>query len=48
MKEGFYEMLESKLQGSKSTYYVGGLMKFELTERNLHIAMICQYFLILR
>jgi hypothetical protein len=34
MKDGFYEKLESELQGLKNTYYVGRLMAFELTERN--------------
>lgn len=46
MKDGFYEKLESKLQGSRNTYYVGGLMAFELTERNSSYAMslICKNF----
>ncbi|CAK8575846.1 unnamed protein product [Lathyrus sativus] len=46
MKEGFYEKLESELQGSNHTYYVGGLMAFELTERNSSYAMalICKNF----
>ncbi|KAK7257863.1 hypothetical protein RIF29_32141 [Crotalaria pallida] len=39
MKDGFYEKLESELQGSRNTYYVGGLMAFELTERNSSYAM---------
>ncbi|KAF5726792.1 hypothetical protein HS088_TW22G00474 [Tripterygium wilfordii] len=39
MKEGFYEKLESELQGLRNTYYVGGLMAFELTERNSSYAM---------
>ncbi|KAL9675061.1 hypothetical protein QQ045_003261 [Rhodiola kirilowii] len=46
MKNGFYEKLESELQGSRNTYYVGGLMAFELTERNSSYAMLlmCKYF----
>ncbi|KAL5055826.1 hypothetical protein RYX36_036508 [Vicia faba] len=46
MKDGFYEKLESELQGSNHTYYVGGLMAFELTERNSSYAMalICKNF----
>ncbi|RDX99010.1 fadD28, partial [Mucuna pruriens] len=46
MKDGFYQKLESKLQGSRNTYYVGGLMAFELTERNSSYAMalICKNF----
>jgi hypothetical protein len=46
MKDGFYEKLESELQGLKNTYYVGGLMAFELTERNSSYAMalICKHF----
>ncbi|KEH30270.1 AMP-binding enzyme [Medicago truncatula] len=46
MKDGFYEKLESELQGSRNTYYVGGLMAFELTERNSSYAMalICKNF----
>ncbi|XP_057748625.1 uncharacterized protein LOC130967675 [Arachis stenosperma] len=46
MKDGFYEKLESVLQGSRNTYYVGGLMAFELTERNSSYAMalICKNF----
>jgi len=46
MKDGFYEKLESQLQGSRNTYYVGGLMAFELTERNSSYAMalICKNF----
>ncbi|XVF04642.1 hypothetical protein REPUB_Repub05bG0102300 [Reevesia pubescens] len=39
MKNGFYERLESELQGKRNTYYVGGLMAFELTERNSSYAM---------
>lgn len=39
MKNGFYEKLENKLQGQQNTYYVGGLMAFELTERNSSYAM---------
>ena len=46
MKNGFYEKLESELQGSRNTYYVGGLMAFELTERNSSYAMalMCKNF----
>ncbi|MBA0745067.1 hypothetical protein Gogos_007658 [Gossypium gossypioides] len=46
MKNGFYERLESELQGKRNTYYVGGLMAFELTERNSSYAMalICKHF----
>ncbi|RDX95598.1 fadD28, partial [Mucuna pruriens] len=46
MKNGFYEKVESELQGSRNTYYVGGLMAFELTERNSSYAMalICKKF----
>ncbi|KAJ9139715.1 hypothetical protein P3X46_030424 [Hevea brasiliensis] len=46
MKDGFYERLESELQGLRNTYYVGGLMAFELTERNSSYAMalVCQQF----
>ena len=46
MKDGFYEKLESELQGSRNTYYVGGLMAFELTERNssYSMALICKNF----
>ncbi|MED6210728.1 hypothetical protein PIB30_066868 [Stylosanthes scabra] len=46
MKSGFYEKLESELQGSRNTYYVGGLMAFELTERNSSYAMalMCKNF----
>ncbi|KAF4391721.1 hypothetical protein G4B88_005607 [Cannabis sativa] len=46
MKEGFYDKLESELQGSRNTYYVGGLMAFELTERNSSYAMalVCKHF----
>ncbi|KAK7312416.1 hypothetical protein VNO77_36258 [Canavalia gladiata] len=46
IKDGFYEKLESELQGSRDTYYVGGLMAFELTERNASYAMalICKNF----
>ncbi|KAF6158732.1 hypothetical protein GIB67_040246 [Kingdonia uniflora] len=39
MKAGFYDKLESELQGLQNTYYVGGLMAFELTERNSSYAM---------
>ena len=34
MKDGFYDKLEFLLQGHRNTYFVGGLMAFELTERN--------------
>uniref|UniRef100_A0A2N9HGU5 Carrier domain-containing protein n=1 Tax=Fagus sylvatica TaxID=28930 RepID=A0A2N9HGU5_FAGSY len=46
MKDGFYEKLETKVQGWKNTYYVGGLMAFELTERNSSYAMalVCKHF----
>ncbi|XP_048140314.1 uncharacterized protein LOC125316327 [Rhodamnia argentea] len=46
MKDGFYERLESELQGHRNTYYVGGLFAFELTERNSSYAMalICKHF----
>lgn len=46
MKDGFYDKLESELQGSRNTYYVGGLMAFELTERNssYSMALICKHF----
>ncbi|XP_022754296.1 uncharacterized protein LOC111302760 [Durio zibethinus] len=46
MKNGFYERFESELQGQRNTYYVGGLMAFELTERNSFYAMalICKHF----
>ena len=46
MKNGFYERLESELQGKRNTYYVGGLMAFELTKRNSSYAMalICKHF----
>lgn len=39
MKDGFYDKLEFLLQGQRKTYYVGGLMAFELTERNSNYAM---------
>lgn len=39
MKEGFYDKLEFLLQGQQNTYFVGGLMAFELTERNANYAM---------
>ncbi|KAG5250029.1 AMP-dependent synthetase and ligase family protein [Salix suchowensis] len=39
MKGGFYDKLESELQGQRNTFYVGGLMAFELTERNSSYAM---------
>ncbi|KAJ0083836.1 hypothetical protein Patl1_29820 [Pistacia atlantica] len=46
MKDGFYERLETELQGRRNTYYVGGLMAFELTERNssYSMALICKHF----
>ncbi|OWM69223.1 hypothetical protein CDL15_Pgr025410 [Punica granatum] len=44
MKNGFYERLESELQGLRNTYYVGGLMAFELTERNSSYAMALNLF----
>ncbi|XP_057472971.1 uncharacterized protein LOC130761485 [Actinidia eriantha] len=46
MKEGFYDKVETQLQGQQNTYYVGGLMAFELTERNSSYAMalICKHF----
>ncbi|EEF48850.1 conserved hypothetical protein [Ricinus communis] len=46
VKDGFYERLESELQGLRNTYYVGGLMAFELTERNASYAMalMCKHF----
>ncbi|KAJ8645220.1 hypothetical protein MRB53_006968 [Persea americana] len=46
MKDGFYEKLETELQGLQNTYYVGGLMAFELTERNSSyaMAMVCRHF----
>ncbi|KAI3898075.1 hypothetical protein MKX03_002146 [Papaver bracteatum] len=46
MKDGFYDKLESELQGMQNTYYVGGLMVFELTERNSSYAMalVCKHF----
>lgn len=48
MKDGFYERLESELQGFQNTYYVGGLLAFELTERNASysIAAVCKHFAI--
>ncbi|CAH1452660.1 unnamed protein product [Lactuca virosa] len=39
MKDGFYEKLEHQLQGQNNTFYVGGLMAFELTERNSSYAL---------
>ncbi|KAL2236346.1 UNVERIFIED_CONTAM: Long-chain-fatty-acid--AMP ligase FadD28 [Sesamum indicum] len=39
MKDGFYDKLEFLLQGQQNTYYVGGLMAFELTERNSRYAL---------
>lgn len=46
MKNGFYEKLESQIQGFQNTYYVGGLLAFELTERNssYSMAMVCKHF----
>ncbi|CAL5352523.1 unnamed protein product [Camellia sinensis] len=46
MKEGFYDKVESQLQGQQNTYYVGGLVAFELTERNSSyaIALVCKHF----
>nr|XP_011461912.1 PREDICTED: uncharacterized protein LOC105350727 [Fragaria vesca subsp. vesca] len=46
MTNGFYDKLESELQGMRNTYYVGGLMAFELTERNSSYAMalVCKHF----
>ncbi|KAA8549564.1 hypothetical protein F0562_001418 [Nyssa sinensis] len=46
MKEGFYDKLELELQGQHSTYYVGGLLAFELTETNSSYAMalVCKHF----
>ncbi|KAJ4845220.1 hypothetical protein Tsubulata_012395 [Turnera subulata] len=46
MHDGFYERVESELQGQRNTYYVGGLMAFELTERNSSYAMalMCKHF----
>lgn len=46
MKQGFYDKLESELQGFQNTYYVGGLMAFELTERNAAycIDMVFKHF----
>ncbi|XP_063937135.1 uncharacterized protein LOC135147742 [Daucus carota subsp. sativus] len=39
MKDGFYEKMETELQGQQNTYYVGGIVAFELTERNSSYAM---------
>lgn len=46
MKDGFYDKLESQLQGQRNTYFIGGLMAFELTERNSSYAMalVCKHF----
>lgn len=46
MKDGFFGKLEYELQGLRNTYYVGGLMAFELTERNSSYAMalVCKLF----
>ncbi|KAK1621122.1 hypothetical protein QYE76_026639 [Lolium multiflorum] len=48
MKDGFYERFESQLQGFQNTYYVGGLLAFELTERNASysIETVCKHFAI--
>ncbi|XP_062225911.1 uncharacterized protein LOC133924410 [Phragmites australis] len=48
MKSGFYERVESQLQGFQNTYYVGGLLAFELTERNAlySISAVCKHFAI--
>uniref|UniRef100_K3YMP9 4-coumarate--CoA ligase n=1 Tax=Setaria italica TaxID=4555 RepID=K3YMP9_SETIT len=48
MKNGFYERVESELQGFQNTYYVGGLLAFELTERNAlySISTVCKHFAI--
>lgn len=43
MKNGFYERIECELQGLRNTYYVGGLIAFELTERNSSYAMALVY-----
>ncbi|EYU46303.1 hypothetical protein MIMGU_mgv1a021307mg [Erythranthe guttata] len=39
IKDGFYDKIETQLQGQNNTYYIGGLMAFELTERNSSYAM---------
>ncbi|XP_052188093.1 uncharacterized protein LOC127798517 [Diospyros lotus] len=46
MKGGFYDKLEAQLQGHWNTYYIGGLMAFELTERNssYSMALVCKHF----
>ncbi|CAL5423922.1 unnamed protein product [Camellia sinensis] len=46
MKNGFYDKLEFQLQGQQNTYFVGGLMAFELTERNSSyaLALVCKHF----
>ncbi|XP_028780068.1 uncharacterized protein LOC114736419 [Neltuma alba] len=46
MKDGFYDKFELELQGSRNTYFVGGLVAFELTERNASYAMalVCKNF----
>lgn len=46
MKDGFYEKMETELQGQQNTYYVGGIVAFELTERNSSYAMslVCKHF----
>ncbi|EPS61871.1 hypothetical protein M569_12922, partial [Genlisea aurea] len=46
MKNGFYDKLELLLQGQNNTYFVGGLMAFELTERNsaYSMALIRKHF----
>lgn len=46
IKSGFYDKLKFQLQGQRNTYYAGGLMAFELTERNSSYAMalVCKHF----
>ncbi|KAL0461006.1 UNVERIFIED_CONTAM: Long-chain-fatty-acid--AMP ligase FadD28 [Sesamum latifolium] len=39
MKDRFYDKLEFLLQGQQNTFYAGGLMAFELTERNSSYAL---------
>jgi hypothetical protein len=48
MKHLFYERVESQLQGFQNTYYVGGLLAFELTERNASysISAVCKHTVI--
>lgn len=45
MQAGFYNKLE-ELQGENNTFYVGGLMAFELTERNAaySVNLIAKHF----